>query len=544
MKSAENNTKSKKLNFSKEELKITDLEGKYEDIVMKTEKAKGKLPSRKIRKKERIYNEDKQKAETKLSFEKEDIPINEAKWNKPKKRSIPSKAVGSVGTAGVNKLHSKVYEVEHENVGTQAAHRAEVTGESAYHGGKKLVGSAYRFVKNTPYRNVSKLETKSVKTQAEISYQKALQDNPDLKNNILSRYIQKRGIKKQYAEALRTAKNTAQSVKTVKTTKSVVSKASAAVTGVIRRNPVVLAKGGLILLIIVSVMSMFTMCASLVPGIMNVLGTASYTADNTDICEAELLYTEMETDLLLEILNTESVYEGYDEYNYVYTIGDIGHDPFELISFLTAVYDGFTFDEIEPVLRDIFGVQYNIEYVTEIDPVTEHSVLNVILTVKPLSEVIGELMINESETQRYEILMQSGGSKHYIGNPFDFDWSPYVTSGYGYRVHPISGEKDYHKGIDISAATGTEIRAGIDGTVTVSRYDSSYGNYIVINDGNGNELKYAHCDTLLFTVGQTVVIGDIIATAGNTGNSTGSHLHMEVLKDGNYLNPCFFVKKN
>jgi murein DD-endopeptidase MepM/ murein hydrolase activator NlpD len=89
---------------------------------------------------------------------------------------------------------------------------------------------------------------------------------------------------------------------------------------------------------------------------------------------------------------------------------------------------------------------------------------------------------------------------------------------------------------------GTEILAGIDGIVTTAAYDGSYGNYIVISDGSGIEMKYAHCHTLLFTVGQPVAKGDVIATVGTTGDSTGAHLHMEILKDGEYRNPAYFVE--
>ena len=80
--------------------------------------------------------------------------------------------------------------------------------------------------------------------------------------------------------------------------------------------------------------------------------------------------------------------------------------------------------------------------------------------------------------------------------------------------------------------------------VTAADYDDEYGNYIVIDDGNGLEMKYAHCDTLLFSAGQTVTKGDFIATVGNTGTSTGAHLHMEIVKNGIYLNPIYFVESN
>jgi murein DD-endopeptidase MepM/ murein hydrolase activator NlpD len=151
--------------------------------------------------------------------------------------------------------------------------------------------------------------------------------------------------------------------------------------------------------------------------------------------------------------------------------------------------------------------------------------------------------MTDEQKEHYSLLMLTNGGRQYGGSPFDMtNWLPYVTSNYGYRIHPITGVKDLHRGIDIALPEGTEILSGIDGTVTASAYDGSYGNYIVITGANGIEMKYAHCQTLLFAVGQTVTKGDVIATVGNTGTSTGAHLHMEILKDGVYLNPAYFVE--
>ena len=115
------------------------------------------IPTKRVKKKGRVYDDKTQQSKAKLNFEDEAVPINEAKWNVQKKKSLPRKAVGAVGTAGVNKLHSKIYEVENENVGTQSAHKAELLGESAFRSGRKLTHSAYRFARNHPYRKVSKL---------------------------------------------------------------------------------------------------------------------------------------------------------------------------------------------------------------------------------------------------------------------------------------------------------------------------------------------------------------------------------------------------
>ncbi len=149
--------------------------------------------------------------------------------------------------------------------------------------------------------------------------------------------------------------------------------------------------------------------------------------------------------------------------------------------------------------------------------------------------------MTDEQHQHFDMLMLSRGGRQYAGSPFDENWLPYITSHYGWRVHPITGEKDYHKGIDVGLPLGTEIRAGFDGAVVEVGYDADgFGNYVVIENDNGVQAKYAHCDSISVTNGQSVIKGDVIATAGNTGSSTGPHLHFEVVRNGQYLNPLFF----
>lgn len=116
-----------------------------------------------------------------------------------------------------------------------------------------------------------------------------------------------------------------------------------------------------------------------------------------------------------------------------------------------------------------------------------------------------------------------------------------MTSGYGYRVNPITGLKDLHRGIDIAAAQGTAIKAIQDGIVTSAGDAGSYGLCVMIADNQVYESRYAHCSSLAVRAGQEVKRGDVIAAVGSTGDSTGPHLHLEVLLNGEYLNPYFFV---
>ena len=114
-----------------------------------------------------------------------------------------------------------------------------------------------------------------------------------------------------------------------------------------------------------------------------------------------------------------------------------------------------------------------------------------------------------------------------------------ISSGYGYRTYYIYGKKvtDFHRGIDIPAAVGTDIYAAQTGKVVVATKHSSYGNYIVVDHGGGISTLYAHCSKLLVSVGDTVKQGDHIAEMGATGNVTGPHLHFEVRVDGKIQDP-------
>jgi murein DD-endopeptidase MepM/ murein hydrolase activator NlpD len=167
--------------------------------------------------------------------------------------------------------------------------------------------------------------------------------------------------------------------------------------------------------------------------------------------------------------------------------------------------------------------------------------MTVTLTSRNFSEIVLSHLSGE-QLAHYAVLMQTKGARQYLANPFgDLNWLPYVTSFYGYRIHPISGMKDLHKGVDIGLPPGTPIQAGQDGTVTFAGYSGDYGNVVVIENDKGLVSKYAHCDTIAVTVGQSVKIGDVIGTVGSTGNSTGAHLHLEIIKDGVYLNPAYFA---
>ena len=160
----------------------------------------------------------------------------------------------------------------------------------------------------------------------------------------------------------------------------------------------------------------------------------------------------------MEIDRVESDRPGYDEYQY--NLGAIEHDPYVLMGYLTSAYQGFTYDEVESVLRQLFQEQYTLSFSeeteiryrteTSVDPETgeetqeevpyEWRILNVKLTVTPLENLVVSRM-NADQKEICEILLQTKGNRQYVKNVFGTNWLPYVTSYYGCRVHPISGEK-------------------------------------------------------------------------------------------------------
>ena len=112
-----------------------------------------------------------------------------------------------------------------------------------------------------------------------------------------------------------------------------------------------------------------------------------------------------------------------------------------------------------------------------------------------------------------------------------------ISSGYGYRIHPVTGVRKLHAGIDIPCSTGTTIVAAASGTVVDAGYNAYNGNYLKISHGNGLETMYLHCSKLLVSSGARVSGGQMIAKSGATGMVSGAHLHFVVKKNGNYVNP-------
>lgn len=510
----------------------------YDKTAHKLESAQAKLPKKRRLRTERVFDEAKGKAKRRLYFEKEVKSQGEHI-----KGAKPLRPVKAAGNSAMAFGHRKIFQVERENVGIEAAHKGEMTAEG-------VVRTALRHHKTAPYRKAEKLERETAKKSINLSYQKTVAENPKLKSNVISRAYQKRKIKRDYAKTAR------ETVKQAKKAGSATVNAGKAVAGVIKRHPIASAAVILIALLIYMIMSFIGTFGGMSSGSIGGILSASYLAADEDICRAELDFTEWEADLLMEVENAKTTHSGYDEYRY--DIADVGHDPFELMAYLTALYHDFSYGEIEADMRELFSEQYELTFT----PTTETryadlyddnedgdyepydwEVLTVTLTARDFSEAALS-KLNDEQLSHYEVLLSTKGSRQFVGSPFNLNWISNVSSHYGYRIHPINGGKNLHRGIDIALPTGTEILSGQDGVVTFAGNNGDYGNVVVIENNNGIVTKYAHCDSLLVSVGQTVSMGDVIGTVGSTGQSAGPHLHMELLKDGVYMNPAFYVSNN
>ena len=117
----------------------------------------------------------------------------------------------------------------------------------------------------------------------------------------------------------------------------------------------------------------------------------------------------------------------------------------------------------------------------------------------------------------------------------------HLTSRFGWRTHPITGRPNQHTGVDVAAPNGTPIESVKGGVVTISERGSSYGNYVVLNHGDGTSSLYAHMSSRAVSVGQVVKQGSVVGYVGSTGSSTGNHLHLEIRVSGSRIDPmsCF-----
>lgn len=360
-------------------------------------------------------------------------------------------------------------------------------------------------------------------------------------------HYQKRRIRKAYAAAKR------KSQKDITKTSAIAAKKAsrkAADYGAKLFKYVASHKKGalIILLIIIAALIIITFTASftqLVLAGLGALSSGSYAPVHyVAISEADLEMTRLEANLEYEIGKIEQFLPGYDRYEY--NLANISHDPFMLAAYLLAISDEAAEEEQAKNLQNLFQQLYTLTLSEREDAGSTSqqniSVLNISLVQTDWDQIIESL--DDSQRQAYEDNLNLLTSYRKLGSPFDFAWNNRISSRYGWRVHPIYDDLRIHRGLDISVPTGTPVQAVHAGVVShVQHGDTGYGNYVVIENAEGFRSVYAHCDTITVSIGQTVIEGEVIATAGNTGTSTGSHLHLEITMNDQYINPIFVIKQ-
>ena len=310
----------------------------------KADKAQAKIPKKTVVKKERGFDPATGKVKTQLRFEEVD------------KKKPPSKLTHAVQDAPANlilsQVHREVRQSEDDNVGVEAAHKMEQTVES----GGRLVQSAHRAHQLKPYRAATRAEKKLERANLDALQKKAEIDSPT--SNPVSKWQQKQAIKKQYAAAKhnQAAQTTAKAAEnTAKAAKKAAEKAEKAGKYVWehRRGFAIAAA---ILLMLAFLLNGLSSCSVMMDGVGSGIAASTYPSQDADMLGAEAQYCEMEAELQRYLDTYESTHD-YDEYHF--DLDTIEHDPYVLISIITALHQGeWTLDEVQGTLQMLFDRQY------------------------------------------------------------------------------------------------------------------------------------------------------------------------------------------
>ena len=391
------------------------------------------VPKSKFRQKS---NQEKAAA-SKLRMEKRGEKLDRAKEKlakqKPPKKPGPVRRVGRVASGSAHSfVHGKIYENEHENVGIEGAHRSELVGESALRHGSRFVK---RKIREHPAKAVQKAESRYIKATADYHFHTTAQEHPELSKNALSRFWQKRRLRRRYQkQAKEAAKYGAQAAgKTAVTTEKLAARA----VGFVKRHPV----GCLLALACVLLVLVMQSCSSSLVTLGNstigAVGASTYPCEDGDMLGAEAAYCGLEAELTDYLDSYESTHD-YDEYHF--DLDEIEHDPYVLLSLLCSLHEGqWTLSQVEGSLQTLFDSQYiltedvvvEVRYRTETRTDSEgndyevevpynYYICYVTLENKNLSH-LPVYLLSEDQMSRYAIYMATLGNR-----PDLFPGSEYV----------------------------------------------------------------------------------------------------------------------
>ena len=397
--------KEPRLHFTEEERGNPSLEKpirKAEKAAKRAERAQEKIPKRKIRK--TIVEPDTGKVSSKLVLEEKKKPPSKLTYGI---QDTPGKII-------TGKAHKEIRESEQDNVGVESAHKSEEMLET----GGRLLREGYRSHKLKPYRKAAQAERRLEKANLQVLYQKAYQDNPALSSNPLSRWQQRQAIKKQYIAAKRTRQTAGTAAKGVgKTAKSAgnVAGRTGQAADFVRKHK----KGALLLLalflLVCVLMSMVSSCSMMASSIGSVVSGSTYPSKDEALLGAEDAYAAMEAELQSYLDNYERTHS-YDEYHF--DLDEIKHDPYVLMSLLTAYYQKeWTLSDVEGLLDTLFDRQYILteevevetRYDSEDDPY-DYYICYVTLENFDLSH-LPVYFLSEEQLSLYAMYMQTLGNR-------------------------------------------------------------------------------------------------------------------------------------
>ena len=377
-----------------------------------------------VRKKARLhFDEDTPKPPSKLTHEVQKAP----------------------GKLLSEEVHRNIKNAEDDNVGVEAAHGAEQTAETALHMGE----SAYHAAKLKPYRDVARAEQRLDRANVDALHQKTMRDNPQSASNPISRHRQKEAIKRQYAAA-KSGKTAQQTVKGAEKAAQTAADKVKRIAASFKKHSKAYLVLGVAGVMVIMLMNSLSSCSQVAIGTINSIVGTSYVSEDSDILAVDKAYSRMEDDLDRRIDRIESEYPGYDEYRY--SLDEIGHNPYVLMSYLTAKYTSFTLADVQNELQSLFEQQYRLNVVETIeiryrteqqpvptfDPVTgretivmedvevpyEYKILSVELRNAGLAAVVAP-GLTEEQTELYAVLMETRGNKPEL---FKEDDNPFVGS--------------------------------------------------------------------------------------------------------------------
>lgn len=309
--------------------------------------------------KQRVYEEQAKKKPSKLKFDDEPVQPVKGDGVLHKAGNAGKSAVGKAGLAAETAVHAKVSEAEQENSGVEAAHKTEEAAEAVARKTSHKLSEKSRTEKAKAHSRSSTLAHETQRPASKLHFEQAEPESPVQKANV-RKSQQKKQIKRQYAQGVKAAQKNGQATSAASAApkKSFRERLSNGVKKITKNNKGIIAVAAGGVLAVILMISTIGSVGSLLSGTTNAVVETTYLSSDEDIHAVENAYSAMEADLQAKINSIEADYPGYDEYQY--QIDEITHNPYQLISYFTAKYGEFTYDQVKDELKEIFEAQYRM----------------------------------------------------------------------------------------------------------------------------------------------------------------------------------------